>query len=85
VRKRCLNLSSSNSSSLGQTWKVKIFVFNFCLLMSFFNFPCFWEMVVNNVFVFLCRNYLEMIPLIIHIAFHLHHCILFFFQLLVNV
>jgi len=93
------NSSFSNSSSLGQTWKARIFVFNFCLLMSSFNYPCFWEMVVNNVFVFLCKNYLDIIHLIIHIASHFYtlhfvctialcifwaHCI-FFFQLLVNV
>jgi hypothetical protein len=85
--------SYPNSSSLGQTWKVRIFVFNFCLLMSFFNYPCFWEMVVNNMFVFLCRNYLDIVNLIIHIAFHLNNCIVYFlstlhfifFQLLVNV
>jgi hypothetical protein len=52
--------------------KVKIFVFNFCLLMSFFSYPCFWEMVVNNVFVFLCRNYLDIVHLIIHVASHFY-------------
>ncbi len=35
--------------------QVRIFVFNFCLL-SFLNYPRFWEMVVDNVFVFLCKN-----------------------------
>jgi len=52
VWRSCPNSNSSNSNSSHQTWKVKIFVFNFCLLMSFFNFPCFWEMVVDNVFDF---------------------------------
>jgi hypothetical protein len=54
-------------------------------------------MVVISVFVFLCRNYLDIVHLIIHIASHfytLHFictitlCIfltLLFFQLLVNV
>lgn len=28
----------------------EIFIFNFCLLMNFLNYPYFWEMVVNNVF-----------------------------------
>jgi hypothetical protein len=27
------------------------FFFYLCLLTSFFNYPCFWEMVVGNVFV----------------------------------
>jgi hypothetical protein len=26
------------------------FFFNICLLMNFFNYPCFWEMLVDNVF-----------------------------------
>jgi hypothetical protein len=46
--------SYSNSNSSNQTWKVEL-LFNFCLLI-FFNYPCFWEMVVDNVFVFFCRN-----------------------------
>jgi len=65
-----------------QTWKVRIFVFNFCLLMNFLNYPCFWEMVFNNVFVFLCRNYLNIIHLIIHIPFHLHNYIMYFLNIL---
>ncbi len=38
-----------NSSSWCQTWKVRFF-FNLCLLMNFFNYPCFWEMLVDNLF-----------------------------------
>jgi hypothetical protein len=31
----------------------EILLFNFCLLMNFFNCPnCFWEMFVDNVFVY---------------------------------
>jgi hypothetical protein len=46
---------ATNSNSSDQTWKVSIFVFNFCLLMSFLNYPFFWEMVVDNVFVICAR------------------------------
>jgi hypothetical protein len=68
-------------------------VLNFFLLMNYFNYPCFWEMVVNNVFFFLCRNCLDIVHLIVHITFHLHNCIVYFlstlhffkFQLFVNV
>ncbi len=28
------------------------FFFNLCLLMNFLNYPCFWEMLVDNVFVY---------------------------------
>jgi hypothetical protein len=90
------NLSSSN-----QTWKVRVFVFNLCLLMDFFNYYFFLEMVVDNVFVCCvqelfehCRfNYTHCNSLL-RIAFHLHNCITYFFstlhlcfpfQLLVNV
>ncbi len=86
------NSNFSNLNFLGQTWKVRIFVFNFCLLMSFFNYPCFWEMGLIMCF-FLCTNYLNIVHLIIHIAFHLHNFIMyflstlqiFFFQFFVNV
>ncbi len=64
--------SCPNSSFSCQTWKVKFFVFNFDLLMIYFFKPCFWEMVVSNVFVFLCRNYLDIVHLIMHIAFHFY-------------
>jgi hypothetical protein len=47
--------SYPNSRSSNQTWKVRIFVFNFCLLMSFFNYPFFWEIMVYNVFGFCAR------------------------------
>ncbi len=82
VWRSCPNSSFSNSSSLRQTWKARIFVFNFCFLMSSINYPCFWEMVVNNVLVFLCKNYLDIVHLIIHIAFHLHNCIVYFLSTL---
>jgi len=36
------------------------------------NYPCFWEMVVNNVFIFLCMNYLDIVHLIIHITLHFY-------------
>ncbi len=76
--------------------------FNFCLLMNFLKIPCFWEMVVNNVFVCFVHefflhctlNYTHCISLL-HVAFHLHnyivyffstlHLFIYFFQLFVNV
>jgi hypothetical protein len=69
--------------SLGQIGKVKFFLFNFCLL-SFFNYPCFWEKVVDNVFLFFVQEYLDTIHLIIllHITFHLHNCIVYFLSTL---
>jgi hypothetical protein len=67
---------------------------NFCV-----DFVCLWVFLIINVFggwycvCFLCRNYLDIVHLIIHIASHLHNCIVYFFntlhfiffQLLVNV
>ncbi len=78
------NLSSSN-----QTWKVRVFVFNLCLLMDFFNYSFFIEMVVDNVFICCaqelfehCRfNYTHFNSLL-RIAFHLHNCIIYFFNTL---
>ncbi len=82
---------------LGQTWKVRCFFFNLSLLMNFciihtIVFGKFWLKMCLFV---VCRNYLDIIHLILHIAFHLHNCIvcffntlhlfLFFFQLLINV
>jgi len=89
VWRSCPNPSFSKLSSSSQTWKVKTFVFNFCLLMNFFNYPCFWEMVVNNVFFIFMQelfghctfNYTHCISLL-HIAFHLHNCIVYFFSTL---
>jgi len=61
------------------------FFFNLCLLMKFFNYPCFWEMLVDNVFICCVQelfghctfNYMHCISLL-HIAFHLHNCIIYF-------
>jgi len=67
-----------------------------CWWFYFFK-TCFWEMVVSNVFVFLCKNYLDIVHLILHIAFHFYtlhfictivlcifwaHCIFFSFNCL---
>jgi hypothetical protein len=57
--------------------ELRIFVFNFGLLMSFLKYPCFWKMVVNNVFVCCVEelfghctfNYIHYMSLL-HIAFH---------------
>jgi len=65
---------------------------SFCfqsVLMDFFNYYFFKEMVVNNVFVCCvqelfehCRfNYTHCNSLL-HIAFHLHNCIIYFFSTL---
>jgi hypothetical protein len=84
VWRSCLNLNSSK-----QTWKVKIFVFNFCLLINLFYFLFCVEMVVDNVFVCCVQelfghcafNYTHCI-LLLHTAFHLHNCIVYFFSML---
>jgi hypothetical protein len=57
--------------------------------MIFLNFPCFWEMVVDNVFVYHVHelfghctlNYTYCISFL-HVAFHLHNCIMYFFNTL---
>jgi hypothetical protein len=46
VLKNCPN---SNSSS--QIWKARIVFSIFVCWWVFCNYPCFWEMVVNNLFV----------------------------------
>ncbi len=45
--------------------------FNFCLLMNFFNYPCFWEMLVDNVFICCVQE------LFGHCTFNYTHCISF--------
>ncbi len=42
--------------------------FNLCLLMSFFTYPCFWEMVVDNVFIYYVQELFGHCTFIIHIA-----------------
>jgi hypothetical protein len=49
----------------------ELIFFNFCLFMSFFNYPCFWEMVVGNVFVCCAQE------LFGHCTFNYTHCISF--------
>jgi hypothetical protein len=69
--------------------KGEIFFFNLCLLMKFFNYPCFWEMLVYNVFICCVQelfghctfNYTHCISLL-HITFHLHNCSVIFFNTL---
>jgi hypothetical protein len=65
------------------------FFFNLCLLTIFFNYPCFWEMLVDNVFICCVQelfghctfNYTHCISFL-HIAFHLHNCIMYFLSTL---
>jgi hypothetical protein len=82
-----------NLSSLGQTWKVKFFMFNFL----------FWVFLIIHVFgkrwlimcFFFVQEYFDIMRLIIFYSLHFictialcifwAHYILFFFQLLVNV
>ncbi len=81
--------SCPNSNSLNQTWKVSFF-FQSLFVDEFFYYPCcFWEIMVNNVFVCCCHNYLDIVHSnytrcisFLHIAFHLHNCIVYFFNTL---
>jgi hypothetical protein len=61
----------------------EIYFFNINLLMNFFIihvvFGRFWLTVCLFV---VCKNYLDIVRLIIHIAFHLHNCIVYFFSTL---
>jgi len=70
--------SCPNSSSLCQIWKMRIFV-------------CWWIFLIIHVFekcwltmclLVVCSNYLNIVHLIIHIAFHLYNCIVYFFNTL---
>ncbi len=63
------------------------FFFPIFFVDEFFNYPCFWEIVVGNVFVYYVQelfwcctfNYTYYISFL-HIAFHLHNCIVYFFN-----
>jgi hypothetical protein len=64
--------------------KGEIFFFNLCLLMNFFIihtiiFGKFW---LKMCLFFVSTNYLDIIHLILHITFHLHNCIVYFFSTL---
>ncbi len=71
--KSCPNLSSQS-----QNWKMRFF---------FPTFVWWWIFLITHVFgkcwltmrlFVVCKNYLNIIHLIIHIASHLHNCIMYF-------
>ncbi len=74
------NSPNSNFQAKLKRWDI---FFNICLLMNFFMihvvFGKFW--LTMCLFV-MCKNYLDIICLIIHIAFHLLNCIVYFFSTL---
>jgi hypothetical protein len=62
--------SCPNSTSLGQTWKVRLF-FQSLFVDEFFYYPCFWEILINNVFVCCVQE------LFGHYTFNFTHCVFF--------
>ncbi len=77
--------SCPNSSSSGQTWKVRFFK-SLCLLMNFFIIHVFGKFRSTMCFFVVCKNYLDILKamllceaqqiqfphLIIHMAFHFY-------------
>jgi hypothetical protein len=70
------NFPNSNFQTKLRRWD---FFFNICLLMNIFVihvvFGKFW---LTMCFFVVYKNYLDIVCLIIHIAFHLHNCIVYF-------
>jgi hypothetical protein len=71
--------------------KASIFFSNVYLLVIFvpcFDCPCFFGVILVIGFLFfMCKNYLDVVHIILHVAFHfntlhfiLHICILYFFK-----
>jgi hypothetical protein len=52
----------------------EVFFFNLCLLMIFFYYPCFWEILINNVYVCCVQE------LFGHCTFSFTHCVFFNFS-----